>query len=194
MNRRQNYEPPPSHFERKQNYAIRDLVLHPLAQDATTILTINVSPDISSFSQEQIDRFLSATFLTIESDVRQMSLRAVKKMPKCARMRFIVIPEDEIHDASSDREYALKNLHFHCIIFEPRMNRYESDEFSRMRLRMKVEKHARRLFDERDLSNFYVQKMPAESDQRERAIRYQFKNQYKTDSLMQIRTESDFLH
>ena len=142
-------------------------------------LTINTSRDISRESQRYQDNFISSVTLIIESNLKNLSIRNLKKLPRDQRMNFCLIAEDH-EKCTSIRTARHFNIHFDAIDC-PLIDQ----KFFQLKLRSKAEKTAKKLF-KTTISNFYINASTPET------ISYDFKNAYRKDSFSNIRTEEDF--
>jgi hypothetical protein len=185
--RHQNFQH--EYRDRLQEKLIREDILIPRINKShySHSLTINTSRDISRESQRYQDNFISSLTLMIESNLKNLSIRKLKKLPRDQRMQFCLIPED-FEKCTSIRTARHFNIHFEASNSECSIDR----KFFQLKLRSKADKIARKLFktmknDFSPISNFYINASTPET------ISYDFKNAFRKDSFSNIRTERDFL-
>jgi hypothetical protein len=159
----------------------------------THSLTINPSRDIIHQPQQNQDNFISSLTLMIESNLKNMSIRKLKKLPSDQRMKFCSIAED-FKKCTSIRTARHFNIHFEAIDYSLNETPYSPDskplidqDFFQLKLRSKADKIARKLF-KTTISNFHINASTPET------ISYDFKNAFRKNSFSNIRTDQDFLN
>ena len=159
-----------------QEKMIREDILIPRIRESPFLrcLTINTSRDIIADLQRLQDNYISSLTLMIESNLKNMSERRLKRLPLEQRMQFISFPEDFVKttdirtarhfnivlDADSSLNETHHSPNSECLI---------DQKFFQLKLRSKAEAISLKLFDT-TISNFHID--PANK----KTVSYQLKN------------------
>jgi hypothetical protein len=155
-------------------------------------LTINFNRDLFYEPQLNLDNFISSLTLMIESNLKNLSERQLKKLPRDQRMRFHLIPEDfeKCTDTRTARHF---NIHFEVFdrssnqtLCSPDSECLIDDKFFQLKLRSKANEIALKLF-KTTISNFHIKPSVRPT------ISYDNKNAFKKDSFNITRLDTDFL-
>jgi hypothetical protein len=190
--RHQNFQH--EYEDRLQDKLISEDLLIPRieASHDSRSLTINFNRDLFYEPQLNLDNFISSLTLMIESNLKNLSIRQLKKLPRDQRMRFCSIAEDfeKCTDIRTARHF---NIHFEVFdrssnqtLCSPDSECLIDDKLFQLKLQSKADKIARKLFKTK-ITNFHFKPSVPPT------ISYDNKNAYRPDSFSNTRTEQDFL-